>query len=457
VHAEAAGGGGTARGSLEVTINGLPAGTPGSVTVTGTGFTQTIGESQTLTDLASGNYVVKSGNVLVGNTLYSPQQASQNVSVSAAAVGSVTVSYSTQGALALALQPVVSGLSSPVYLTAPSGDDRLFIVERSGQIRIVQNGALLPTPFLDIASRVLTDGERGLLSMAFDPQYAANGNFFVYFANVAGDIEVDRFTVSSADPNQADPLSGTTIITIPHPSFNNHYGGLLSFGPDGMLYFGTGDGGSEGDPFGNAQNLNLLLGKLLRIDVSASSIAAPYVIPPDNPFAFQAGRRSEIWAYGFRNPWRYAFDAVASLLYIADVGQDRIEEVDVAGTAQAGLNYGWNIMEGSLCYPGDPCDKQGLTLPVLEYAHGTNDSNGCAVIGGYVYRGSAIPELQGRYFYSDLCSGWLKSFVYRNGTATEQAQWSVSSLSSINSFGQDSNNELYVLTGNGDVSRIIRQ
>ncbi len=353
--------------------------------------------------------------------------------------------------LALTLQPVVSGLASPVHLTAPEGDARLFIVERAGRIRIVQGGALLPAPFLDISDRTTTDGERGLLSMAFHPQYAANGHFFVYYTDTSGDLAIDRFSVQQANPNAADALSGVRVLSVPHPTFSNHNGGLLGFGPDGLLYIGTGDGGGGGDPGGNAQNRNSLLGKLLRIDVD--SAGQPYAIPSSNPFAGQAGKRGEIWAYGLRNPWRFAFDA--GLLYLADVGQDRREEIDVASFGLGGLNYGWNLMEGSLCYPGDPCDKQGLTQPLLEYDHG--GGNVCSIIGGHVYRGSAIPELQGTYLYSDLCAGWLKSFVHRNGAAAEQTDWAIPDVSPIYSVGEDAQKELYLLSGNGGVYRIVRR
>jgi hypothetical protein len=326
-------------------------------------------------------------------------------------------------------------------------------VERPGRIRIVQNGSLLATPFLDISARTTTDGERGLLSMAFDPQFAANGLFYVYYTDPDGSIAIERYAVSAADPNRADPASALRLLSIPHPGASNHNGGLLAFGPDGFLYIGTGDGGGSGDTFGNGQNLNSLLGKLLRIDTRASSTAQPYAIPPANPFINQSGRRPEIWAYGLRNPWRYAFDAAAGLLYIGDVGEQRREEVDVARVDQAGLNYGWNIMEGTLCFASDPCNSQGLVLPVLDYGH----DSGCSIIGGYVYRGSAIPELQGRYFYSDLCTGFLKSFLYANGAVSEQRSWTVQNVTPVYSFGQDAQNELYLLSAKGVVYRIVRQ
>lgn len=455
----ACGGGGSGpapvTGSLTVSVTGLPASVSGNVAVSGpAGFTQTIGSTQTLRNLAAGTYTVSASNVLSGANIFAPQQITQNIVVSAGATPIVPVAYANAGALRLALQPVATGLISPLFLTAPPGDPRLFIVERAGRIRILQNGTLLATPFLDISSRVGTAGEGGLLSIAFDPQYASNGFFFVYFTEVSGDIAIERFRVLAGDANTADPAP-LRILTIAHRSFTNHKGGLAAFGPDGFLYIGTGDGGGSGDPQGNGQNLNTLLGKLLRIDVSGASPAQPYAIPPLNPFAGQVNRRGEIWAYGLRNPWRYSFDVAASLLFIGDVGQDRVEEVDVAGAATAGLNFGWNVTEGSLCYPADPCSNQGITLPVLEYGHDV--SGGCSVVGGYVYRGSAIPELRGRYLYSDFCSGWLRSFLYAGGTALEQVDWNIPNPGRIFSFGEDAQRELYLLASSGIVYRIVRQ
>jgi len=446
---------GPTTGGLAVSVIGLPAGLNGAVAVSGPGgFNQTVAATQVLVNLVPGTYTIAGANVLSGSAVFSPQPSTQAIAVGAGATANASVTYASAGALRLALQQVVSGLSAPLFLTAPAGDPRLFIVEQAGTIRIVQNGAVLATPFLDISARVTAGGESGLLSMAFDPQYATNGFFFVYFTDLNGDIAIERFQVSSGDPNLADPAP-LRILTIAHRDFANHNGGLVAFGPDGFLYLGTGDGGGGGDTLGNGQNRNALLGKLLRIDVRNASASQPYAIPPLNPFVGQADRRGEIWAYGLRNPWRYAFDAATGLLYIADVGQARIEEVNVADATTAGVNYGWNITEGTLCYPGDPCDKQGITLPVLEYAH--DASGGCSITGGRVYRGSAIPELSGRYFYSDFCSGWLRSFVYSNGSATEQIDWNITNVGQIFSFGEDAQKELYMLTSTGTAYKIVRQ
>jgi glucose/arabinose dehydrogenase len=354
-------------------------------------------------------------------------------------------------ALTLSLAPFASNLASPTYLTAPPGDARQFIVERAGRILLMQNGALLAQPFLDIRTLTDTTGEGGLLSMAFDPGYASNGRFYVYRTDANHNIVVERYTVS-ADPNRADAASGIAIIRIAHPNFTNHYGGLLAFGPDGYLYLGTGDGGSAGDPNGNAQNPNSLLGKLLRLDVGNASAGAPYAIPATNPFRNQTGSRPEIWALGLRNPWRFTFDA--DKLYIADVGQDQREEIDLESSAQGGLNYGWNRMEGSACYQAQSCDRSGLVLPILEYTH-ADAGNPCSITGGYVYRGSAIPELAGRYLYSDYCAGFLRSFLAVERTASEQRDWNVSKVGQVVSFGRDGQGELYVLAGSG-IWKIVR-
>jgi glucose/arabinose dehydrogenase len=352
----------------------------------------------------------------------------------------------------LALSTVVTGLDSPVFLTAPPGDRRQFIVERAGRIRIRDNGAMLAIPFLDLSGRVSTAGEGGMLSMAFHPQYATNGQYFIYYVDFSGDIVVERRTVS-ANPNLSDPTSALEIIRIGHPNFTNHYGGLIAFGPDGYLYVGTGDGGGAGDPRGNAQNLNSLLGKLLRLDVGGAMAGAPYAIPATNPFAGRIGQRGEIWAYGLRNPWRYAFDG--GKIYIADVGEQRIEEVDIGPAAAGGLNYGWNIMEGSLCYNAPTCSSAGLVLPAVEYDH---SGGACSITGGYVYRGAALPELIGRYFYSDYCAGFLKSFLSPGAGvgASEQTDWPVAKVGAIVSFGRDSDGELYLITANGTIYKIVR-
>src|SRR3954469_3626137 len=343
--------------------------------------------------------------------------------------------------LALKLDPFISsGLTAPVFLTQPLDDGRIFVVEQPGRIRVIRNGVLQATPFLDITSRVLYSGERGLLSVAFHPQYATNHFFYVYFTTQTnGDIRIERFSATT-NPEVADPASSKLILTTAHSSQPNHNGGLLTFGPDGMLYAGLGDGGGGGDPDGNGQNVNALLGSLLRLDVDHGD---PYAIPSDNPFVGQANHRGEIWAKGLRNPWRYAFDPPTGNLYIADVGQGLHEEVDVVAANKAGVNYGWNIMEGASCYNAATCSQTGLQLPVIDYGH----NPACSITGGYVYRGTAIDGLQGHYLYSDYCAGFLKSFRFDNGTATDQHDWGLTA-SQVTSFGRDFAGELYLMSGN---------
>ncbi|HVN86553.1 MAG TPA: PQQ-dependent sugar dehydrogenase [Candidatus Binatia bacterium] len=346
---------------------------------------------------------------------------------------------------------VASGFDSALYVTAPPGDtDRIFVVQQSGVIRVIKSGMLLPTPFLDLSAKVTFSGEQGLLSMAFHPNYATNGQFFVDYIDTTGigNTVVSRFHVS-ADPDVADDTSEEIILQQVQP-FTNHNGGLLVFGPEAQhyLYVGLGDGGSGGDPDGNGQNTNTWLGKILRIDVDGGT---PYAVPPSNPFVGQMNHLPEIWAYGLRNPWRFSFDRQTGDLYIADVGQDKYEEVDFqSATSTGGENYGWNTMEGKHCFnPSSGCNTTGLTPPILEYSHGTNDSNGCAVIGGYVYRGCAMPNLHGRYFYGDLCKAFVRSFSVVGGVAAamqdDTSQLAMGAIS-MTSFGEDARGELYVVS-----------
>lgn len=349
-------------------------------------------------------------------------------------------------ATGLRAQVVVEGLTRPVDLVSPAGDRRLFVVEQPGRIRIIENRRLLPTPYLDITDRVRSSGnEQGLLGLAFHPQYASNGYLFVNYTDLNGDTRVERYRAGS-DPNRADPASAKQILFIDQP-FGNHNGGQVLFGPDGMLYVPTGDGGSGGDPQGNGQSLGTLLGKILRIDVDRGD---PYAIPSDNPFVGRTGARHEIWAYGLRNPWRIDFDRAGGLVYVADVGQNAWEEVHVAPLREAGINYGWNRMEGMHCFRADTCDRSGLHLPQVEYPH----PEGCSIAGGYVYRGRAVPGLVGHYFYGDYCEGFVRSFRYSDGAVTDRRSWSLGDLGQILAFGEDSEGELYVLSMNGRVYRL---
>ena len=331
-------------------------------------------------------------------------------------------------------------LSDPVHLTAPLGDPRLFVVEQAGRIRIVRDGSLVETPFLDISARVSGGTEQGLLSVAFHPDFNANGTLFVNFTDLDGTTRIERYQVSS-DPDIADPNSALLLLSIEQP-YANHNGGHLLFGPDGYLYIGMGDGGRGGDPLGSGQNRETLLGTILRLDVDG---AEPYSIPEDNPWADHASFRPEIWAWGLRNPWRLAFDPPAELLYIADVGQNSREEVNVVTAGAGGLNFGWNVMEGTECFDRSDCSQEGLVLPAVEYDH----SSGCSVTGGEVYRGSLIPEIQGVYFYSDYCSGWLRSFRFESGVALDHREWEVGAIGNVVSFGRDGAGELYAVSRAG--------
>jgi glucose/arabinose dehydrogenase len=344
------------------------------------------------------------------------------------------------------LRPAIEGLTEPVYLTYANGDSsRLFIVEQPGTIRIWREGQLLPQPFLDIQDLVNDEAsERGLLGLAFHPDYPNNGQFFVNYTDVNGDTVVARYRVSD-DPDRADPASAQTVLAVDQP-YANHNGGDLVFGPDGYLYIGLGDGGSAGDPQNNAQNLGSLLGKMLRIDVNQD----PYGVPNDNPFVQQGGARPEIWAYGLRNPWRYSFDRATRDLFIADVGQNQIEEVDFQpADSRGGENYGWRFMEGSGPYKGSAPD--GLIPPVTEYTHA---EGGCSITGGYVYRGQALPALDGVYFFGDYCTGYIWS-LRRTASGAWEKQLFLESGLRISSFGEDPAGELYVVHHGGTVYQLV--
>jgi glucose/arabinose dehydrogenase len=335
--------------------------------------------------------------------------------------------------------PVAQGLIRPVGIqNAGDGSERLFILEQAGRILIYNNARVLPTPFLNIIDEVGSSGnEQGLLGLAFHPHYAQNGLFFVNYTDRNGNTVIARFQVS-ADPNAADPASETPLLHVQQP-FPNHNGGGLAFGPDGYLYVGLGDGGSQGDPFGNAQNTKVMLGKLLRIDVDSGN---PYAIPADNPFG------NEVWAYGLRNPWRFSFDRATGDLWIGDVGQDTWEEIDflLAGSP-GGTNFGWNLVEGNHPYNGQA--QPGFTMPVAEYSH---TEGGCSVTGGYVYRGAALPEWQGIYLYGDYCSGKVWGLIRSTGGWQSQLQFETGF--SISSFGVDEAGEIYIANLQGSIDRL---
>ena len=339
----------------------------------------------------------------------------------------------------IATQLVTKSLDQPVYVTgAGDASGRLFVVEKAGRLRIVRNTTVNRTPFLDITDRVGANGsEQGLLSVAFHPRFKENGLLFVDYTNKAGNTVISRF---QAKADSADPASEQILLTIDQP-YANHNGGLVKFGPDGFLYIGMGDGGSAGDPQNNAQNAQVLLGKMLRIDVDQGS---PYAIPAGNPFA-NGGGRGEIWTIGMRNPWRYSFDRATNDLYIGDVGQNTYEEIDFqAANSGAGANYGWPITEATHCFRDANCDATGTIAPIAEYSH----EQGCSVTGGYVYRGSVFATLQGVYLFGDYCTGRIWGLQRQADGSWAQRELLKTSLQ-ISSFGEDDRGEVYV-TNLGD-------
>ncbi len=359
---------------------------------------------------------------------------------------------------AVALQPYASGLSLPVEIVFPGdGSGRSFVLEQAGRIRIVRGGQVLAQPFLDIVSRVQSGGEQGLLGLAFHPQYAANGLFFVYYTrppaapgDTGNEIVLERYSRSTANADVADPLSGEVLLTIPHPTHTNHNGGKILFGPDGLLYVGVGDGGGAGDPNNAAQNLADLHGKILRLSVGAQP---GYTIPGSNPFAGRGDARGEVFAYGLRNPWRFGFDRLTGDLFIGDVGQGAREEVDfIAAGSAGGQNFGWRVYEGTRC--NDPltnCFLAGHVPPILEYPH--NQVFGFSITGGYRYRGRAFRELRGHYLYGDFITGRLWA-----GEPTASGAWSTTEVGispHLSTFGEDEDGELYVADHSaGTIARI---
>lgn len=346
----------------------------------------------------------------------------------------------------VAYYQAANGLTRPVYVTqAGDGTNRLFVVEQGGVIRVMllNDGFMLETPFLDIQTRVRTNAadisEEGLLSVAFAPDFETSGRFYVYYTNLAGNNVIARYDISD-DVNVADAASEQIVLTISHPLYENHNGGQLQFGPDGMLYIGTGDGGGSGDPFEAAQNLNDLRGKILRIDVETGT-PTTYVVPADNPYANDgnAATRGEIWDAGLRNPWRFSFDRQTQDLYIGDVGQEAVEEIDFQTAGESGANFGWSCYEGNSIYNAAACSQTiTYTVPIFTVAHPTAES----ITGGYVYRGAAVPTWQGTYFFGDFVTG--RMWVMQNAGTWTSAELPQTSFG-ISSFGEDETGELYVL------------
>lgn len=360
----------------------------------------------------------------------------------------------------LTTELVAQGFKDPLFLISPRGDtERLFILEQnSGQIKIIKNGEVLETPFLDIGRLASQGGERGLLGLAFHPNYSENGYFFINYTDNRGDTVISRYKVSD-DPDVADPESASVIMKADQP-YSNHNGGMIAFGPDGYLYIGHGDGGSANDPKNISQDTKRELGKILRIDVDGGE---PYSIPEDNPFVNDPEVLDSIWALGLRNPWRFSFDSKTGDMYIADVGQNKIEEISFQPAAsKGGENYGWRCMEGTRCtgLDGCVCNSPELMGPIHEYTH---SGGNCSVTGGYVYRGSAIPKLDGTYFFADFCSGNIWSFKWDGEKITEfkerkeelKPDQKGKSIRYITSFGQDADGELYILDKDGDIFKIV--
>jgi glucose/arabinose dehydrogenase len=343
----------------------------------------------------------------------------------------------------------IGRFDQPVYATAPNGDTaRVFVVEKTGRIRISESGRTRKRPFLNIASRVSSGSEQGLLSLAFPPDYRRSHHLYVDFTDRRGDTRVVEYRVSRKGPDHAVRSSARLVIRIRHPQ-SNHNGGQLEFGPDGLLYIGMGDGGGAGDTQNNAQSLRTLLGKLLRIDPRRSG-SKSYRVPADNPFVGRAGARPEIYAYGLRNPWRFSFDHGTGALAIADVGQDAWEEVDYADEGGAkGVDYGWRVMEGNHRFA--PGSSAGMVPPVLERSHA---DGWCAIVGGFVVRDTAVPQLAGRYVYGDNCRRGLRSVVLGPGSAQDDQALGLH-VAMLSSFGQDGNGHVYAISLAGKVYRIV--
>jgi glucose/arabinose dehydrogenase len=346
----------------------------------------------------------------------------------------------------------VGSFSSPLYVTAPPGDThRVFVVEQGGRIRVVRDGRKLAAPFLDVSADITSGGEQGLLSMAFAPDYASSGRFYVYFTDTDGNERVQEFRRSASDPDRADPGTRRQIL-LQADSESNHNGGQMQFGPDGLLYIGMGDGGGAGDMHGargNGQNLGTWLGKILRIDPHASGGRA-YSVPPSNPFVGRAGALPEIYSYGLRNPWRFSFDRSTGDIAIGDVGQGSYEEVDFRRRGGArGVNFGWRVFEGRHRFASG--SAPGAVRPVLEQTH---SSGWCSITGGYVVRDRSLPALRGRYVYGDYCKGRLYSARLRSGGASRPRAVGVRKVEGLSSFGEDARGRVYVTSLSGPVYRL---
>ena len=351
---------------------------------------------------------------------------------------STTATSSPEPLLGLGAELIADGFDQPVLVTGAPGIDALFVVEREGVILVVEDGVVADTPFLDLTDQILSSSiEQGLLGLAFHPGYEDNRRFYAYWTNVNGDSRLGQFHASR--PTTADPDSLRIVLEVEQPA-ERHNAGMIMFGPDGLLYLALGDGGAGGS---TSQDTSSLLGSILRLDVDSGD---PYSIPPGNPFG------DEIWVYGLRNPWRFSIDPVEELMYIGDVGQERYEEINIAPLDAGGMNFGWYEMEGDECFRQD-CDQQGLTTPTLQYSH----IEGCSITGGWVYRGAAIPEFYGHYFYADWCKGFVRSMHFDNGRVVDQFDWTsdLGELGQVTSFGLDNDGELYAVNWDGQLFKIV--
>ena len=381
-----------------------------------------------------------------------PPSPTTGVSPSGSVTGTPGPAAFDPHAITLTLQEVASVGGGPLAFAAPpDGSGRTFVAAKDGRVWILRAGSVGPEPLLDIRSLVSGGSEQGLLGIAVPPTFPTDPRVFVDYTDVDGNTVVASYALASGNPDRLDPASAVWVLSVDQP-FGNHNGGAVAFGPDGYLYISFGDGGSGGDPLGNGQRTDTLLGKILRLDVRPGTDAkAPYATPSDNPFVGVAGARPEIWEYGLRNPWRFSFDASTGDLWIADVGQDAWEEVNVARIGTGGLNFGWNTMEGRHCFsPANSCSSRGITLPVSEYGH----DQGCTVIGGAVYRGTAQPLLAGGYLFGDYCSGRLWAIPASAGGPVDPVQVGTTS-SGISAFGEDAVGELYASNLDGTISRVV--
>lgn len=372
----------------------------------------------------------------------------------------------------LKLEIIHTDFNKPVFINTPfSGDDTLFVTEQSGMVRVLINNKIVKTPFLNILDRVhqakMPGDERGLLGFAFHPEYLNNGKVYVNYSNSDGNTTISEFTKSKSRKLSINPSSEKILMIIEQP-YSNHNGGHIEFGPDGYLYISVGDGGSAGDPHGNAQNKNVLLGSILRVDVNTDE---NYSIPSTNPFIDDEGA-DEIWGYGLRNPWRFSIDSQTSLIFIADVGQNSWEELNIVEIDKAGYNFGWNILEGNHCYLEDDCNRDNMVLPKYEYPNDANyfktmlgikqkkDVHGCSITGGYLYRGRKIPEINNHYFFADYCTGKILSVKYDTLEEYDWTEMLMATISNkkiyISSFGIDGNNEIYIIDHGGSIYKLVK-